>query len=342
MAEAQGVPFNDAERKLRRFLEAQSLVFEQHQRLTDWCKDSLEGNNNQASYDVAKRIFKDVVAFERAFEEFEVEFWNYIEDVDDGRDRLDQRVIALGLADHKEYFFSKIEACIARLSDVVTEVHANGFEWQFLDELEDSLEALFDVSEDLIEADIKNLGGGLIAELLEKVPSQRLAPIEVVATSNSLRRRQHVNFASRIGDSNIRQAATTLREVLSDTYNELQISNCDPRIIKAIGKCLEEVGQEFELFSPITFGIYVGIANGFKEAVSEELSAFLGRQVISSLMQCDIFLRNFPAWSAYSEEEQKAEVADSAELLAKFQTTSNDPVFEEDIREALTDLAVDA
>lgn len=331
----------NAEMKLRRFLDAQTLVFEQHKQLTDWCRESLEGQHDQTHYDLAKRVFKDVVAFENAFEEFEVEFWNYIEDVEGARERLDHQVLALGFADHKEYFFSKIEACIARLSDVVTEVNASGFEWQFLDELENSLEALFDVSEDLIESDISQLGDGLVTELLEKIPPQRVAPLEVVASANSIRRRTDSRLQTRVSDASVRQAAIALHEVLSDTYEELQRSNCDPRIMKAFAKCLNEISGEFELFSPIRFGIYVGVANGFRDAVSEEFSAFLARQVISALMQCDIFLRNFQAWSAYSEEEQKAEASDSMALLVEFQEIAKDPLFDDGIRLALDDLAED-
>lgn len=341
VVKAQGRDHKEVEQKLKRFLDAQTDVFQDHRYLADWCRESLNGTHDQANYDVAKRIFKDVVAFENQFEHFEIEFWNYLADVDNTRDDVDHRVITMGFADHKEYFFSKIESCVSILNDVITEVNALGLIWPFLDDLADALEKLFDASEELIEADISDLRSGEIAELLRQVPDQRAAPLEVIATSHSLKRKVGNRFQSRVNNSAIQQAAIALQEVLKDAQLELENSNCDPRVMKAINRCLTEISKELEAFSPIQFGIYVGVANEFRGAISEELGTFLSRQVIAALMQCDIFLRNFQAWEQYSQEAAGFNDSDGAFVLDGFRAVANDPLFDADVRDALDDLEAD-
>lgn len=339
--EFQNQNYREIELKLRRFLDAQTAVFQGHQLLTEWCRESLNGAHDQTNYDVAKVVFKDIVAFESQFEEFEIEFWNYLTNTDDTRRVIDHLVDTLGFGDHKEYFFSKIENCVTILNDVITEVNALELEWPFLQELEDSLEKLFDVSEDLIEINIEQLRDGELAELLRQIPAQRLAPLEVVATPHSIKRKIGTRFQSRINDGDIRQAFVALKNVLADTYLEIENSNCDPRIAKAFSRCLAELSRGMEAFSPIQFGIYVGIANGFRDAVSEELGTFLSRQVIAAMLQCDIFLRNFEAWEQYSREATGLKDGDSAAVLDDFLTIADDPLFDIDVRDALSDLKVD-
>lgn len=332
----------DIEVKFRRFVAAQTSVFAHHKYLVDWCKDSIEGVNDQASYELARNIFSDVVSFERAFDSFEVEFWNYIENVDDARDRIDSECISLGFADQKEYFFSKIESCVSVLSDVVTEVKASGFEWPFLDELADSLEALFDVTEDLIEVDIKSLSNDEILALLQKIPPQRIAPIELVASGNTFRRKLDTRAETRISEKDIRSAISALRDVLSETYQEIQGSNCDPRVSKLIARCLSEVNKEFELFSPIQFGIHVGVANQFRAVVKDELGIFLAQQYIATLMQCDLFLQNFKSWSSYVRREEESDVSGGAELIDVFSPVVSEDLFDADIIDAISDLKTDS
>jgi len=339
MAKDASVKF--AEQKLARFIEAQTIVFQNYDYLTEWCRESLAGQNDQASYDLAKRIFKDVVAFEGAFEDFEVEFWNYIGNIDDTRARVDHRVASQGLADHKEYFFKKIELSITRLGEIVTEVHAQGMQWEFLEDLETSLEGLYDISEDLIEADLQELGRDIIAELLGQIPPQRLAPLEVLATAERIRRKEDTHLRTRVHQTSIHDGAAALREVLSDSLEELERSNCDPRIKKAVSRCLGEISQQFEQFSPVKFGIYLDVANGFKDVLSEELSAFSARLVIAALLQCDIFLRNFQAWADYSAIEKDDMLGDASGTLETFNKAADDPLFGQDVRDALEGLAAD-
>ncbi len=341
MSERQSADFNAAAKKLERFLDSQTHVFELHEELLDWCKASLNGEHDQRNYDVSKHVLKDVVAFESAFDDFEVEFWNYAGDVDATRAWVDNQVTHLGLADHKEYFFSKIEACVSILSEVITEVSAAELGWPFLYDLERALEDLYDISEELIDTDPSQLSDDLISQLLAKIPPQRVAPLEVVATATKIRRKIGGHVQSRVGDPGMREAAAALHEILLDTYSELERSNCDPRIRKAIGKCVDEISREFELFSPIRFGIYIGVANSFKEVVEIEFTAFLARQVIAALLQSDIFLRNFHAWKEYAREEDAAVLGDSAVVLKDFRATAADPLFDDDVRSALDTMAED-
>ncbi|MBM3092231.1 hypothetical protein GFB56_15605 [Ensifer sp. T173] len=341
MSARQSAEYATAEKKLKRFLDAQTNVFQLHRELLDWCKASLDGEYDQRNYDVSKHVLKDVIAFEGAFDDFEVEFWNYAADIDGMRASVDSRVLQQGLADHKEYFFSKIEACVSILSEVVTEVSAVGLGWPFLYDLEESLEKLYDISEELIETDPSQMGSDLVLQLLSKVPPQRLAPLEVVATTTNIRRKVDAHLQSRISDVGMREAATALHEVLLDTYTEFERSNGDPRISRALEKCVGEIGRDFELFSPIRFGIYVGVANSFKDVISDEFTASLARQVISALFQCDIFLRNFNAWKEYSRDEEVTAVGDSSAALRDFQKAADDSIFDDDVRAALDDMAED-
>lgn len=332
---------DDVQKKLRRFLDAQTAVFQSCRELTDWCKDSIEGQYNQANYEVAKHVFEDVVRFENAFDDFELDFWNYVEDVDGARNKVDNLVFDQGLADHKEYFFGRIEHCVGLLSEVFAEVAGAELEWPFLDELEYSLEALYDVAEDLIEADPSELKNQSISDLMGKIPPQRIAPLEVVATSTSICRKATTHLVTRVDKSVLREGAEALKDVLQDACLELERSNCDPRVRKAFSKCLNEISDDFELFSPVRFGIYVGVANSFKDLANEEFTAFLARQIISALMQCDIFLRNFSAWSDYSSDANKSTMPDGSEVLDEFRPTVDDPLFDDDVRLALDSLAED-
>lgn len=329
------------EKKLQRFLSAQTAVFQNHRDLREWCRGSLVGENDQTSYEAAKLALKDVMTFEGQFEEFEIEFWNYLGDIDNTRGIVDNRVTKDGFADHKEYFFSKIEACVSTLNDVITEMRAANLDLPFLGDLEDSLEQLFDASEDLIEVDISQLRDGELAELLRQIPAQRSAPLEVIATKTSIARKIGPRFVSRVDDVSIREAASALHEVLSDTYVELNNSNCDPRVLRALAKCDVEISQDMATFSPIRFGIYVGVMNGFREAIRDELGTVISMQVISALMQCDLFLKNFQAWELYAEEATKIDGDDSLEVLDDFLVAINDPLFESDVRGALTELRAD-
>jgi len=332
---ARSTDYEVVEKRLEKFLRAQTSVFQFCEELKQWCAASIEGDYDQANYEVAKHIAKDVAAFEVAFDAFEVEFWNYVEDVDRTRSRVDRMVSQAGMADHKEYFFGKIEACTARLSDVFAEVNAAELDWPFLDELEKSLEGLYDVTEDLIDIDPSRLENSLIAELLAMVPMQRVAPLEVIATPSSIRRKATTRVSSRVDDAHIEQAMLALRGIVGDTCEELNRSNCDPRIRKSFGKCLDEISKARELFSPISFGIYVSVANSFKDIATEEFSPFLGRQVVATLLQCDIFLRNFDAWTEYSRGDLGSATDDSAAALRDFRAMIDEPLFEEDVRTAV-------
>ncbi len=341
MSENGSAEFRQLEKKLDRFLEAQTEVFELHKSLLEWCRASLDGEYDQRNYDVSKHVLKDVVAFESAFEDFEIEFWNYAADVDNSRACVDNQVLNLGLADHKEYFFSKIEACVSILSEVITEVNATELYWPFLDDLERSLDALYDIAEELIETDQTQLSGDIVSQLLAKIPPQRLAPLEVVATASTIRRKVGGHLESRVGDANMREAANALHDVLLDTYSELQRSNGDPRIRKAFGRCVDEIGREFEFFSPIRFGVYLGIANSFKDVIADEFSVFLAKQVLSTLFQSEIFLRNFNAWKEYSREDEAALLGDSSQALRDFKATAEHRLFDDDVRAALEVMAED-
>lgn len=126
MSENQSAEIQDAENKLDRFLEAQTQVFELHKSLLEWCQASLEGKYDQRNYDVSKHVLKDVVAFESAFEDFEIEFWNYAADVDNSRAWVDNQVLQLGLADHKEYFFAAVELARKIMHGLLNTVRALG------------------------------------------------------------------------------------------------------------------------------------------------------------------------------------------------------------------------
>jgi CheY-like chemotaxis protein len=329
------------ERKLQRFLETQTAVFLDHKALAERCRESLDGEHDQVSYDVAKRIFQDVIEFETQFEDFEIEFWNYLTDTDNSRAAVDHLVVTEGFADHKEYFFAKIEKCVSILSEVITEAKALGLAWPFLEDLEDSLEQLFDASEDLIEIDVSRLRNGEVAELLRQIPPQRAAPLEVIATAQSIKQKIAVRFQSRIDDGSIGQAASALREILSDTHSELESSNCDPRVKKIFARCVAEISRDMGAFSPVQFGIYIGMANGFRDAIADELGTFLSRQVISALMQSDIFLRNFKAWEDYSREANKLNESDGISVLDGFRSAADHPLFDPDVRKALDGLKTD-
>lgn len=332
---------SDAQKKLRRFLDAQTAVFQNCKELGEWCKASIDGQYNQLNYEVAKHVFSDVSKFENAFDQFELDFWNYVEDVDGARNKVDNLVLDQGLADHKEYFFARIEHCVSLLSAVFAEVAGAELEWPFLDELETSLEALYDVAEDLIEADPAELKDQSISDLMGGIPPQRIAPLEVVATSTGICRKVPTHLVTRVDKQVLREGAEALKDILDDACVELEKSNCDPRVRKAFSKCLSEISQDFELFSPVRFGIYVGVANSFKDLAAEEFTEFLARQIISSLMQCDIFLRNFNAWSDYSSDAEKSVMEESASALSEFRAAADDPLFKDDVRLALDSLAED-
>ncbi|MGY5809009.1 hypothetical protein ACXHXG_14960 [Rhizobium sp. LEGMi198b] len=244
------------------------------------------------------------------------------------------------LADHKEYFFGKIETCVSRLGEVITEARAQGYEWDFVEQLESSLEGLYDICEDLIEADLATFRGDDIAELLRQIPPQRLAPLEVFSTADSIRKKADTHLQTNVHKVSMRDAAAALSDVLSDGFAELERSNCDPRITKAVAKCLGEISRQFDQFSPIKFGIYLDVANGFKDVLSDELSTFSARLVTSALLQCDIFLRNFQAWSDYSKAESE-QGGDASAALEAFQRAASDRLFDQDIRDALQDLNSD-
>lgn len=341
MREIRNLAHRQIEKRLQSFLRAQTAVFQNYRHLSDWCRESLVGENDQASYETAKLAFKDVVKFEGQFDDFEIEFWNYVGDIDSTRAIVDNYVTRNGFTDHKEYFFSKIELCVSTLNDVITEVRAANLDLPFLGNLEESLEKLFDEAEDLIEIDLGQLREGELAELLRQIPAQRTAPLEVIATSRSIARKIGPRFVSRVDDSSIRQAADALHEVLNDTYLELNSSNCDPRVLKALAKCVLEISQDVAVFSPIKFGIYVGVMNGFREAIKDELGAITSMQIISALMQCDLFLRNFDDWQLYSQESSKLSDEDSMTVLDDFLESANHPLFETEVREALAELRVD-
>lgn len=344
MSDLNSSPFltpEQIEDKLNRFLGVQSLVFEHHKFIIDWCISSIEGERDQASYDLSKRILKDVDSFERLFDEFEVEFWNYIQDVHGGRAYVDSVVVERGISDHKEYFFSKISDCISTLSEVVTELKANGYEWEVLSDLEDSLESLFDVSEELIEVDISQLASVTVSDLLQTVPPQRIAPLEVFSAGDCIRKRTDRHTDTNVGSVAIGHAMAALEDIIQDTVIELSSSNCDPRILRSVEKCLSEIKKEFDIFSPIRFGIFVGVAEGFKEEVEAEFNNYLSRQFSATLLQCSVFLRNFRAWLSYSEQEGQSNVEDGTLLIAAFQAVVDDILFDNGVRDAVAELRSD-
>ena len=95
--------------KVARFIEMQTAVFDGYRTLYEWVRRSLAGANDQTSYEVAKRIFKDVSAFTGQFDEFDVAFWNYLSDIDNAREKVDHIVAKHGYSDHKEYFSQKLK-----------------------------------------------------------------------------------------------------------------------------------------------------------------------------------------------------------------------------------------
>ncbi|MDR6953612.1 hypothetical protein J2X65_002973 [Ancylobacter sp. 3268] len=245
---------SEADGKLMSFLDAQEKVFLHCEDIIKFCNESLDGAHNQILYDVSKVVLKDLVNFSRQFDEFEVEFWNYIFDIDDTKSIIDYKVTTGVFSDHKEYFFSRIERCVSTLNDVITEFGAAGVEWGLLTELEDSLELLFDKTEDLIDIDLSSLKDEDLAELMRMIPPQKAAPIEVISTSKNIKRKELSNYESRISSKNIQQALIALRESILDAVEEANRSNCDPRLIKYLDRCKEEISKDIEFFLPLNLG----------------------------------------------------------------------------------------
>ncbi|TPI39449.1 hypothetical protein FJ414_10195 [Mesorhizobium sp. B3-1-6] len=326
---------------VKKFFEAQFDVFDRINIILEQSRYNIEKTPDVNERAVSSAMLKDLIKFESNFGEFDVELWNYVYDVSDSRELTNQKSIQGGFSDHKEYFFNKIESCVNLLQDVITETSAVGYEWNEVDSLLNSVENLFDACEELIEIDPRDLDDPEVVELFGDIPLQKLAPIEVVASSSLIKRKIPSLAEGRMARSSAQRALVTLSEVISDINDDIQNSNCDIRIKKCSKRMLREISNNYDDFHPISFGINVSIFRSFSSSISEEFGEASAAYILAALVQSEAFLRNFQSWIEYSQNSLVEGVGDSGDLIFVFSKMMDHEVFDADVKVAAKELEAD-
>src|SRR5262245_59490091 len=130
-----------------------------------------------------------------------VNCWNYVYDIGDHRSFVNEIVINEGLPDHKEYFFRKIEACVVMLNESAVDSKVAGFDWETVDDQREAVERLYEAAEEIIEVNPDELADPEIGEVLANIPPQKAAPVEVTATSDSIRRKPASRLPTRVSEA---------------------------------------------------------------------------------------------------------------------------------------------
>ncbi len=266
---------------VRNFFVAQFEVFDRVNAILETCRKNIDKTGDIRLHDLSKSIITDLMKFELEFSEFDADLRNYVYNVGDARGVIDQVVTESGLADHKEYFFQRIERCVSDLEDVVTEIKAAGYEWEDVNDLLLSMERLFDASEALIEVDPNDLDDPEFANLVGKIPPQRLAPIEVIVTPSVIKRKPPSTHSNR--QASLEQARRALVEVFGDVKEDISKSNADSRIKNISERILRELDTEFGNFSPIILGINIGMMRTFTSAIIEEFGDVSAAYILSGV-----------------------------------------------------------
>jgi len=321
------------------FFAAQFEVFDLFNVILAKCENDLSLAKDQSSYDLARSIFKDLLRFETEFGEFDADLWNYVYNIGGYRDVVSQLVIEEGLADHKEYFFRRIERCVSMIEDVVTEIKAFGYEWGDVDQLLDAVEKLFDSSEAIIEVEPNELDDPEIISLVEKIPPQKLAPIEVMVSAVMIKRKPPSLTAIAANKLSLAQAHRALIDAVGDMNDDIISSNCDVRVKRISYRILKEISKEFRDFSPIAFGINLEMLASFSNVITEEFGDAAAAYLLSCIAQCDTFVRNFKLWNEYVENARASDLPSGDSVARILIDITQHDLFAEDVKEAASDLS---
>lgn len=326
---------------VKRFFEAQFNLFDIYNDICEVCKSDIADAEDQDSYELTKKILGDLIQFEIDFSQFDHDLWNYIYDIDNTRAHINELVSIQGLADHKEYFFRQIEKCVNSLNDVATEIKAAGFEWDDVDKLLYLVEGLYDASEDLIEIDPSELYDPEIVDAIGSIPPQRVAPIEVASTQSQIIQRPRRPFIERLSEKHLQQARSALDGIFSDMLLEIEKTNCDERLKRSLQRCAQELTKPWEEFSPLSLGINISISLSFSRSVVEEFTEGTSSYVLSSILECEKFVRNFSVWREYEKNARNTPVGDTGKLIDIFSNIISSPLFDEIIRDVSHSLSAD-
>jgi hypothetical protein len=327
-----------SKKEVNSFLASQFGLFEIFSGIKATCLKSIETKDE--FYEMSKKIVPNISGIEYEFGEIDSELWNYIYDLDDSRSRINEIVANLGHSDYKEYFLGRVENCFSFVNEISTELKSNNFDWEAIDNLSESLSDFFDKIEIILEANPEDFEDQDIKSALGNIPPQRMAPIEVVVTPEIVERKKEGLFA-RTSRAVADSAYYAMRDIFSQINDDIQKSNCDPKVKYSSNRCNSEIIKEIDNFNPIIFGINLAIMNSLAQQVKEEFSDVSAAIIISSLSECSKFLRTFDAWVEYEINTIHPDNLDSKISLNIVNLIKNENIFSPELIKAFEELRSD-
>jgi hypothetical protein len=141
-------------------------------------------------------------------------------------------------------------------------------------------------------------------QLSEIVPPQQEAPLQFEVSGGKLRIRPQKLKPNKSDLQNIRSAKLALEEGIERLIKSLSESNCDPRLLQAMGEVEQTVKAETDV-------IKLGIANLTCEYLfnefAEELSAVAAAQFKGLHTAIGMYVSQFPQWHRFTENSASVE-----------------------------------
>lgn len=150
--------------------------------MSNQCKHGIETSTDESERGLYRSILYSVVRFETHFGQIEEDFWAYLEGYSDTAYYQDVAA-AKGHDSFVEYLLDELGKCQSWVDEITTEVVGTGWEWSSVGKLTDEFWYLMDATEELFESGAEKHPRDEILGLIAKIPPQKLAPIQLEATS---------------------------------------------------------------------------------------------------------------------------------------------------------------